>query len=327
MVSWTKNIDNDIVPDVITEKTKYDTDDPAIWVNKNDPENSIVFGTDKNRNGAVYAFDLKGRILKDKTIRGLKKPNNVDIRYNFQINKSQKVDVLAVTERERNQVRLYSVPDMTPIDNGGFKVFEDQIDLKRRIPMGISFYQSPIDNSLYIIVSRKEGPRKNYLYQYKVQRRKSGLSLNLVRKFGDFSGVREIEAIAVDDQLGYVYYSDENYGVRKYHAEPDKGNMELPSLTGGEFLKDIEGIAIVHDYKGEGYIIVSNQHAGTFNIYSRKENKFISEVDMGTSGTDGIEITTHCLNDTFKNGLFVAMNNSRNFYYYDLEKLGLPVPK
>lgn len=198
-VSWTKNINNVIVPDVITEKTKYDTD-PAIWVNNNDPENSIVFCTAKNRDGAVYAFDLKGRILKDKTIKGLKKPNRVDIRYNFQINKSQKVDVLAVTERERNQVRLYSVPDMTPIDNGGFKVFEDQKDLKRRTPMGLSFYQSPIDNSLYIIVSRKEGSRKNYLNQYKVQRGKSGLSLNLVRKFGDFSGVREIEAIAVDDQ-------------------------------------------------------------------------------------------------------------------------------
>lgn len=313
-------------PDIITQRTKYDTDDPAIWVNEKDPSKSIVFGTDKNKDGAVYAFDLQGRIIKDKTIGGLKKPNNIDIRYNFKINDSKIVDVLAVTERERNQVRLFSVPDMKPLDNGGFKVFKDQTELKRRTPMGISFYQSPVDNSLYIIVGRKDGPKENYLHQYKVERGKSGLSLKLVRKFGKFSGVKEIEAIAVDDELGYVYYSDETYGVRKYYAEPSKGNEELPSLKGGNFVKDIEGIAIVPNYKGEGFIIVSNQHGGTFNVYSRKGNDFISEVDLGTSDTDGCEVTSHSLNETFKNGLFVAMNNSRNFYYYDLQKL-LPTPE
>lgn len=311
-------------PDIITQKTKYDTDDPAIWVNKKDPSKSIVFGTDKNRDGAVYAFDLKGRIIKDKTIKGLKKPNNIDIRYNFKINSSRNVDVLVVTERETNKVRLYSVPDMKALDNGGFKVFEDQTESKRKTPMGVSFYQSPIDNALYIIVSRKDGPKDNYLYQYKILREKRGLKLQLVRKFGNFSGSKEIEAIAVDDEFGFVYYSDENYGVRKYHAEPSRGNQELPSLKGGDFLKDIEGIAIVPDYKGKGYIIVSNQHAGTFNIFSRSNNEFITETDLGTSETDGCEVTTVSLNDTFKNGLFVAMNNSRNFFFYDLEKLGLP---
>lgn len=120
-----------------------------------------------------------------------------------------------------------------------------------------------------------------------------------------------------------VYYSDENYGVRKYHAEPDKGNMELSSLTGGEFFKDIEGIAIVPDYKGKGYIIVSNQHAGTFNIFSRIDNCFIKEINLGTRGTDGCEVTTISLNDALKEGLFVAMNNNKNFYMYDLSKLGI----
>lgn len=316
-------IQNDRDPDVITQRTKYDTDDPAIWVNKKDPSKSIVFGTDKNKDGAVYAFNLEGKIIREKTIRGLKKPNNIDIRYDFKINNSRSVDVLVVTERETHQVRLYSVPHMKALDNGGFRVFEDQVETKRKTPMGVSFYQSPRDNELYIIVSRKAGPKENYLYQYLVVRDKSGLKLKLVRKFGNFSGKGEIEAIAVDDELGFVYYSDENYGVRKYYAEPSMGNEELPSLTGGKFLKDIEGIAIVPDYKGKGYVIVSNQHAGTFNIYSRISNEFITETNLGTSGTDGCEVTTISLNDTFKNGLFVAMNNSRNFFYYDLEKLGL----
>src|SRR5699024_5372184 len=72
-----------IEPDVITEYTLHDTDDPAIWVNKEDPSKSIVFGTDKDTDGAVYAFDLQGKIIEEKTLRGLKRPNNVDIRYDF----------------------------------------------------------------------------------------------------------------------------------------------------------------------------------------------------------------------------------------------------
>jgi 3-phytase len=49
----------DIKPVIITEAVKYDTDDPAIWVNKADPAKSLVIGTDKDADGALYVFDLQ----------------------------------------------------------------------------------------------------------------------------------------------------------------------------------------------------------------------------------------------------------------------------
>ena len=42
-----------------------------------------------------------------------------------------------------------------------------------------------------------------------------------MRRFGTFSGLGEIEAVAVDDALGYVYYADEGTGIHKWHADPD----------------------------------------------------------------------------------------------------------
>jgi 3-phytase len=42
-----------------------------------------------------------------------------------------------------------------------------------------------------------------------------------------------------------------------------------------------------------------------------------------TTETDGCEVVTVPLNNQFPNGLFVAMNDEKNFYFYDLEKLGL----
>ncbi|SHJ47206.1 3-phytase [Maribacter aquivivus] len=312
-----------ITPDVITEFTLNDTDDSAIWVNPKNPAESIVFGTDKKTNGAIYAFDLNGKIIQDKTIRDIQRPNNVDIEYGFQLNDSIVTDILVFTEREKQQIRMFSVPDMKPLDGGGFKVFEDEELEENRLPMGVSLYKSPKDATVYAIVGRKTGPADGYLYQYALNADSFGVSSKYVRKFGKFSGVKEIEAIAVDDENGFVYFSDEGVCIKKYYAEPSMGNEEISCFGGEYFDEDIEGIAIASYTDGHGYLIVSNQQKGEFNIFDRETNAYINAVNLSTTETDGCEAVTVPLNDTFKNGLFVAMNDEKNFYFYDLKRLGL----
>lgn len=323
VLSCQTNILPEILPDIITEKSLHDTDDPAIWINYQSPEQSIVFGTDKDTDGAIYAYDLNGKIIESKTIRGLKRPNNVDIRQGVKINDSVSVDIMAFTEREREQIRIFSVPDMRSLDNGGFPVFTDETNPEFRLPMGISLYKSPKDGSLYTIVGRKDGPKEGYLYQYKIEYIDDKVSLTLIRNFGNYSGKKEIEAIAVDDALGFVYYSDETFGIRKYYAEPDMGNAEISVFGGDTFKRDNEGIAIVALEGNKGYIVVSNQQAETFNVFSRDTNEFIKEINLSTKQTDGCDVVSLPLNNTFKSGLFVAMNNEQNFFFYDLAKLGL----
>lgn len=310
-----------IPPEVVTESTVNDTDDPAIWVNAKNPAQSIVFGTDKETNGAIYAFDLNGKIIGDKTIRNIKRPNNVDIEYGFQLNDSTTTDILVFTERERKQIRLFSVPDMKALDGGGFPVFQDATATGHDLPMGISLYKSPKDSTVYAIVGRKSGPQTDYIHQYALRSDSVGVKAQLVRTFGTFSGQKEIEAIAVDDALGWVYYADEGVCIRKYYAEPSMGNREVSCFGGEYFLEDIEGIAIATYNNGKGHIIVSNQQKGEFNIFSRESNEFLKAVNLSTMETDGCEVVTVPLNDTFSSGLFVAMNDEKNFYFYDLKKV------
>jgi 3-phytase len=313
----------EIKADVVTEKTGYDSDDPAIWVHPNDPSKSIVFGTDKDTNGAIYAFDLDGKILKDKTIKGIKRPNNIDLAYGFKRNDSVQTDVIVFTERELQQIRLFSVPDMKPLDNGGFKVFEDATIPEANLPMGVALYTSPKTKDLYAIVSRKTGPESNYLYQYKLSADSLGhVRSQLVRKFGNFSGIKEIEAIAVDNEAGIVYYSDEDHCVRKYYAEPSMGNEELACFGAEYFKEDIEGIAIVK-YDTKGFLVISNQTAHTFNVFDLETLAFIKEINLGTTETDGCDATTVQLGTKFPNGLFVSMNDDQTFFFHDLKKLGL----
>ncbi|MBE15852.1 MAG: phytase [Dokdonia sp.] len=321
-ISCKKNNLPVIAPILRTEKTPHDTDDPAIWVNSSTPEESIIFGTDKDvNNGGVYAFDLNGQIIDNKSITGLSYPNNLDVSYGFELNDSTVIDLLAFTEREKNQIRLFSVPGMQMLDKGGIKVFKDEKEPALRRPMGIAFYRDPTSLETHIVISRKEGPLKNYLYQYKLNTDGKEVSMTLIRRFGEFSGKKEIEAIAVDNELGYIYYSDEDHCIRKYYADPEKGNEEIGCFGGEYFNRDIEGIAIIEYSDNKGYIIVSNQQAHSFSIFDRNSNAYVKEVNLGTIETDGCDATTLPLGAKYPNGLFVSMTDSKEFLYHDLEKI------
>lgn len=124
-----------VKPVIVTEPVQYDTDDPAIWVNPLDPAASLVLGTDKETDGALYVFDLQGKIIRDKVIRGLKRPNNVDVEYGLML-KGKSTDIAVVTERLTHKLRIYSLPDMKAVDNGGIEVFAGESGLEYRSLMG-----------------------------------------------------------------------------------------------------------------------------------------------------------------------------------------------
>jgi 3-phytase len=304
-------------PSIITEQVKYDTDDPAIWINPQDASQSLVVGTDKDSDGGLYVFNLDGKIVNKVT--GLQRPNNVDIAYGLDVN-GKPTDVAITTEREKNQIKIFSLPDMKPV--GNISVFDGE---QERLPMGISIYTRPTDHAMFAIVGRKSGPADGYLWQYRLSADASGMVKGeLVRKFGKYSGKKEIESIAVDNEAGYIYYSDEQYGVHKYYADPAKGNVELALFGQKDFKEDIEGISIYKHADGTGYILISNQQANTFEVYPREgsngkpdEHIRIAEIPVSTLESDGSDVTSIHLNDRFPNGMFVAMTNGKAFHFYD----------
>jgi myo-inositol-hexaphosphate 3-phosphohydrolase len=310
-----------IQPKYITEKVVFDTDDPAIWVNKNDPAQSLIIGTDKEDGGGLYVFDLQGKIIKEKGIPDLQRPNNVDIAYGYKLN-GKPIDIAVTTERSKNQLRVFSVPDMKPIDGGGLAVFEDR---DKKDPMGVALFTNPKDGIVYAIVGPKDGPSKGYLCQYRIDNDGKGkVKLTKIRDFGNYSGIKEIEAIAVDNELGYVYCSDETFGVRKYYADPANGDEELALFGTKEFGRDIEGISIYKNDNGTGYILISDQQQNTFNIFSREgsdgnphNHKFIKSVELMTLESDGSEVTSVNLGGEFPLGMFVAMSTDKTFHIYD----------
>ncbi|MDN3670486.1 phytase [Echinicola jeungdonensis] len=317
-----------VQPVYVTGKVKHDSDDPAIWVNKSNPAKSLVIGTDKDKDGALYVFDLKGNIIDSLMAKGIQRPNNVDVGYGLKLGDSL-VDFAVTGERLTSKLRFYSLPDMKEIHKGGIEIFKGEKGEEYRDLMGIALYHDSKSGKHYVIAGRKNGPTDGtYLWQYEIQNKDGKLSLDLVRKFGQFSGKKEIEAIAVDQKLGYVYYSDEGVGVRKYHAQPEKGNEELALFAQEGFTKDHEGISIYELDSLTGYILVSDQEANQFHVFPREgsennphQHKLLTKIKTRTLSSDGSELVSVKLDSTFTKGLFVAMSDDKTFQYYKWEDM------
>jgi 3-phytase len=315
-----------VKPIIITEKVATDSDDPAIWKHPTDPSQSLIIGTDKGGDtgeGGLYVFDLSGKINADKTVR-LSRPNNVDIAYGLSV-KGKKVDIAVCAERNTNSIRVFSLPDMKSIDNGGIPVFADS---PQKSPMGVALYTDK-SGIIYAVVGRKTGPQKGYLYQYKLRADENGVVTGLlVRKFGNFSGKKEIEAIAVDNELGYVYCSDEGVGVRKYYAHPDSSDVELALFATKGIRQDHEGLSIYKANDGTGYILLSDQQANAFCVFPREgtannlhDHPMIKRVFTSTMESDGSDVSNVSFNPAFANGLFVAMSTDGTFQLYRWEDI------
>ena len=317
----------EVFPKFQTDTVLYDTDDPAIYYNKKRPSKSFVIGTDKGGKlgqGGIFAFDLNGKNIVEKNILGINRPNNIDIAYGLKTIDGKTIDIAVCTERNTNKIRVIKLPEMKLIDNGGISVFDGQ---EERSPMGIALYTEPNNKNIYAIVGRKSGPSEEYMYQYLLESDKNGfVSGKLVRKFGKYSGKKEIESIAVDNELGYVYYSDETVGIRKYYANPASSNIELALFGTKGFKEDHEGISIFKTSDKTGFILISDQQANQFHVFRREgdagdanKHTILRTIKTQTNESDGSDIIHRKLNSKFKDGLFVAMSDNKTFHFYSVK--------
>jgi 3-phytase len=332
-----------VTPALATDPMPRDPDDPAIWVNRGDASKSLVLGTMKVAapDGALAVFGLDGKLRQ--LAKGPDRPNNVDVEYGLELDATP-TDIAVLTERLGRRLRVYAIaPDgsgVRDISAGTMPILVDAPG-DQGAPMGIGLYRRPSDGAIFAIVAPKAGPRENYLWQYRLADDGTGrVKATFARRFGTFSGSGEIEAVAVDDELGYVYYADEVAGIHKWLADPDApgADRELALFATAGYRQDREGIGIYALSNGKGYIVSVDQLPGesVFHVYKREgepgrphdHSTVLLSFTGGADGTDGLDVTSASLGTSFPAGLMVAMNSrQRNFLLYrwqDVAAAGTP---
>ncbi len=276
-------------------------DDPAIWINPNDPAKSTIIGTNKRSGLAVY--DLSGKQIQSLPDGQM---DNVDLRDGFKLG-GQTVTIVTASNRKDNSIAIYKVnPQTRMLENAEARKIKHGLAV-----YGMCMYRSAKTGKIYYFGNSKTGD----VEQWELFDNGGKVDAKKVRNFKLSSTV---EGCVADDELGHFYISEEAVGIWKFGAEPDAGDKreQVAKVGDGALFADVEGLAIAYGKDGAGYLMVSSQGNHSYVVYRREgNNEFVKKFRVGDGNgidgaeeTDGIDVTTENLGPAFPNGVFVVQD-------------------
>jgi 3-phytase len=288
-------------------------DDPSIWFNNNNPAKSRIIGTNKKRGICVY--DLNGTEL---FFYPVGKVNNIDVRYNFNLN-GKMVDIVGASNRSTNTITLMAIqPDsgyLIPVNARPLVSEVDEV-------YGFCLYHNKAENKHYAFVNGKNG----MLEQWELFATANQLiDAKIVRKMSVGS---QPEGMVADDELNNLFVGEEDKGVWLFsalaNADSSKTLIAESDTTNTNIAYDIEGLAIYYAANQQGYLIVSSQGNNSYALFNRAGNhEYMGSFSVndesidGTEETDGLDVINASLGANFPMGLFIAQDG----YNFDGDSL------
>lgn len=279
-------------------------DDPAIWVDRANPANSVVIADNKSSTGGgIGVFGMDGKLLQFRPDGMI---GNVDLRTGFPLSGESAV-LVGGNNRTNDTLALWTLDPKTrtldPVAAGRTKTFAPNY--------GFCMYRSSASGKFYAFVTPNE---EGFIQQFELADDGEGrVDAELVREL-PVSSITE--SCVADDELGHLYVAQEDVGVWKYNAEPDAGTgrVSVDEAGAGRLVADVEGMAISYGPDGSGHLFVSSQGDSTIALYDRAgDNAFIRKFKVGgngdidaVSGTDGLDVTAENAGPQFGQGLLVV---------------------
>ena len=284
-------------------------DDPAIWVDPQQPQDSLVIANDKQ--GSLEVYNLDGS-LRQRVSTATARWGNVDVR--------QQVRIGALTT------------DVVASLNGGLRVFT--VDPSTRLLASIAdgtgalavgagegfcLYDSASTGRVYGFVITRAGRVR----QYELDDPDAD-GLIQVSKVREFAVGSEAEGCVADDASGTLYISQEDVGLWRYGAEPGDASTRVAVddvSASGHLVSDIEGVTLI-ETGSTGYLVASAQNVAKpkqsyFVLYDRVTNAYVASfrIDSGRAAdgcqrTDGITAYAGDLGPSFPQGMFVCQDNA-----------------
>ncbi len=311
-----------------TEGTRGDADDPAIWVDPENPAQSLILGTDKTQGLFVYGLDGATRaFLPDGEL------NNVDVRP-FAVG-GREVGLAAATRRDDETVVLYLVERgelrrATPWQHAAIPPGVEADDV-----YGLAMGQD--GGGTYVLVNFKSG----HVVQWRVHEAQGTLWLEPVRTLRVGS---QPEGMVADDRAGHLYVGEEDRGIWRFPLSPEGGTegLEVATIPSDCLPRDdVEGLAILDDAPGAGgagagdggrrYLVASAQgihRAALFRLEGEAPPACEALLEVspgavdGVTETDGLDVTGLPLGPDYPQGLLVMMDDQNAGFTTNFKLIG-----
>lgn len=271
-------------------------DDPAIWVNFDEPEKSLILGTDKQAGVSVY--DLSGKELQ---FLELPLPNNIDLRQNLYVG-STDGDFAVTSNRGDNSFSILSVTA-----EGIEEV--DRIPVETPEPYGICIGADPAP---LVAITHKTGELDIYELSYT-------RSFSAKRVGSGYNSGLQMEGCVFDEAHHALYVGYEPFGIVKIDTRR-LDSTDMPVIidqmdSGTQLVEDIEGLTIYETGPLSGYLLASVQGDNSYQAYDRitgePAGRFRIVQGPATDGaeeTDGIAASSADFGRVFPEGILVVQD-------------------
>lgn len=274
-------------------------DDPAIWRNAQNPEASLIIGTDKK--AGIYVYGLDGKV-RDFVDAG--SVNNVDLaEYGGRI-------IVAASDRNdlaNAKIALFTLdPTTAKLTSLG------TVAAGTGEAYGLCLYNQP--DALHAFIVLKDGTTHQ-------------VALDLTGNTGKITRTLKLasqsEGCVVDAAANRLYVAEENVGIWRFDARADAPTTAtaVAKVDGQRLVADVEGLALA-----DGYLVASSQGDSAYAVYRLSDDKYMGRFRIAkgqfgaTENTDGIEIIPGNFGPLYPSGLMVAQDGenaalAQNFKY------------
>ncbi|MDP3739751.1 MAG: phytase [Hyphomonadaceae bacterium] len=266
-------------------------DDPAVWVNPNDPARSLILATNKDE--GVYVYTLDGVELQ-KMPAGLS--NNVDVRGNLAVASNDGVNALSWFRIDPATLNVTHAGDTK---------------LERIEPYGVC--AGLVGGQYQAAVTFKDGNIDFWAVT------DTGAGPVTIAPVHTVKLATQLEGCVFDDEQKLLFVGEENHGLWAVDLTTGATTLIDKVGSGSGLVADVEGVSLWRGTDGEGFIVASAQSKDRYVLYDRKAPHAAKGVISvapspdgsidGVSHTDGLDVNSAAL-PGFPKGVLVVQDDA-----------------
>lgn len=276
-------------------------DDPAFWLNKEQPEQSLFFGSNKTQGLEVYS--LKGTRLANYPIGRL---NNVDVAMGVSLGDTV-YDIVAASNRDFDRIDVWAInADATKLT----LISDTSMQTELTGVYGFCLWNDAAREKTYAFVNNKEGD----VEQWELVPDSNHFQFQLVTSF---QAAGQVEGMVVDYADRILYLGEEQGGVYAYNLDDmgqERFRIPLSGDENKELAYDIEGLA-VYAREELHLLVTSSQGNNRYAVYNiDRDYTFLGVFGVEdvygdrVQETDGIDIYSGAIGEKYPAGIFMCQD-------------------